>query len=197
MQQPGDQAPVAEKQLVLATFEEQERAANAVHALRSRGIAEDVISVVVRHDGPEVSAEQMVELDREAEATGTDVAVGSVAGGLAGFLAGLALFSIPGLGPFLGLGVLAGTLGGAAVGSAVGERTAHWRALGIPEEHAQHYHGALESGHVIVAVTAVDTATVTLAREVLEINGAGTVDVHPYLQGTEMPVLPDPADQAL
>jgi hypothetical protein len=121
----------------------------------------------------------MAALDREADVTGTDVAVGGMAGGLAGFVAGLALFSIPGLGPFLGIGVLAGTLGGAALGSAVGERAAHFTSLGLPEERAEHYRTALGAGHPVVAVTAPDTEAVMVAREVLDEHGASEIDVHP------------------
>ncbi len=184
MEQPLDQVRTTERQLVLATFAEQGRAGAAVHALRTRGIPDDNISVVVRHGEPEVTPEEMAALDREAEATGTDVAIGSVAGGLAGFVAGLALFSIPGLGPFLGVGVLAATLGGAALGSAVGERAAHLSTLGVPDERAERYHSALEAGNVIVAITAPDAETVMAAREVLAINGAEEIDVHPYNPGT-------------
>ena len=119
-------------------------------------------------------------MDREANATGADVAIGSVAGGLAGFLAGLALFSVPGLGPFLGVGVLASTLGGAALGSAAGERTAHFTSLGLSQARAEHYGSALGSGYAIVAITAPDAETVMVAREVLAQHGADEIDVHPF-----------------
>ncbi len=179
MEQPLDQVQTSEPQIVLATFEDQERAGQAVHALRARGVPADNISVAVRHDPPEVSAEEMAALDKEAEETGADVAVGSAAGGLAGFVAGLALFSIPGFGQFLGLGVLAATLSGAAVGSAVGQRLAHFTALGIPEDRAERYGEALGAGHVVVAITAPDAAAVMVAREVLGEQEAEEIDVHP------------------
>lgn len=188
MEQPLDLRPTTPAQLVLGTFDDQARAGTAIHALRSRGVPEERISLVVRHDTPEVSAEELAAIDHEAEATGTDVAVGSMAGGLAGFAAGLALFSIPGLGPFLGVGVLATTLGGVALGSAVGERAAHLTALGLPHERAERYQTAIETGHVVVAVVAPDATTVDLVQEVLTINGADELDVHPYTG--------DAADQA-
>ncbi len=188
MQQPIDQTRPDERQLVLGTFEDQSQAGSAVGELRKRGVAQDNISVVVRHDSPEVSAAEMAALDHEAEATGTDVAVGGMAGGLAGFVAGLALFSIPGLGPFLGIGVLAGTLGGAALGSAMGERTAHLSQLGIPADRAERYHGAMEAGHAVVAVVAEDAATVMTTREVLGLYGAEEIDAHPYRPGEELQV---------
>ncbi len=179
MEQPLDQVQTSEPQIVLATFEDQERAGQAVQALRARGVPADNISVAVRHDPPEISAEEMAALDREAEETGADVAVGSAAGGLAGFVAGLALFSIPGLGQFLGLGVLATTLSGAAVGSAVGQRLAHFTTLGVPHDRAERYGEALGAGHVVVAITAPDAAAVMVAREVLGEHEAEEIDVHP------------------
>jgi hypothetical protein len=195
------QAPLNQEhtgpQIVLATFEDQGRAGTAMEALRARGIPEGDVSVAVRHDNPEVSAEEMAELDAEADATGTDVALGGVAGGLAGFVAGLALFSIPGLGPFLGIGVLAGTLSGTALGSAIGGHIGQLNKLGIPPETAERYGTALEAGHVVLAVTASDATVAATAQEVLTINGAESIDVHPYVLGTDNAVLPDPADQAL
>jgi hypothetical protein len=181
MEQPLDQGRTTGPQLVLATFTSQQQAGAAIHALRARGVPEPNISVVVRHDTTEVSAQEMAAIDQEADATGTDVAVGGMAGGLAGFVAGIALFSIPGLGPFLGVGVLAGTLGGAALGSAVGERIAHahFTSLGLSEERAEHYQAALGAGHPVVAVTAPDAEAVMVAREVLGEHGAGEIDVHP------------------
>lgn len=188
MEQPLDHVRTTEPQIVLAMFEDQKVAGEAVQGLRARGIPEQNISVAVRHDSPEVSAEEMAAIDREAEETGADVAVGSMAGGLAGFVAGLALFSIPGLGQFLGIGVLAATLGGAALGSAVGERTAHFHALGLPEERAERYGTALGAGHPVVAVTAPDAEAVMVAREVFGSYGAGEIDVHPLRNTGSGPV---------
>jgi len=168
-----------EPQIVLAIFRDQQQAGAAVQALRNHGVPEQRISVAVRHNEAEVTAQEMVELDREADAVGTDVALGSAVGGLAGFAAGLALFSIPGLGPFLGVGVLASTLGGAALGSAAGERAAHLTHLGLPEERAERYHTALGAGDIVVAITAPDAETVMGVRELLTIHGAEEIDVHP------------------
>jgi hypothetical protein len=179
MEQPLDSGPLRGSQLVLATFEDRRQAGNAVQALRARGIPEQYISVVVRHDTPEVSVDAMAELDQEADEVGTDVALGSAAGGLAGFVAGLVLFSIPGLGQFLGVGVLASTLGGAALGSAMGERAANFMELGLPEERAARYGEALSAGHVVVAITAPDAEAVMVAREVLGEQGAEEIDMHP------------------
>ncbi len=174
---------VSGQQIVIATFGDQSHARAAVEALRAQGIPPETISAVVRHTTTEVAEAEMDEIDRESEAVGTDVAVGGAAGGVVGFLAGLALFSIPGLGPFLGAGVLATTLGGTVLGSAAGQRTAHFNALGLPHERAERYSGALEAGNLIVAVTGVDERTAKIAHDSLTASGAEDVDMHPYRAG--------------
>ena len=179
------------RQIVIATFGDQAHASAAVEALRAQGFPPETISVVVRHDAIEVGAAEMAELDRESEAVGTDVAIGGTAGGVVGFLAGLALFSIPGLGPFLGVGVLATTLGGAVLGSAAGQRTAEFSALGLPEDRAERYSGALESGQVILALTTDDVQTAKVAHGVLTASRAQDIDVHPYRSNDERPTTND------
>jgi uncharacterized membrane protein len=166
------------RQLVVAIFHEQPRAEAAVRALRDGGFGDDRLSVLFRPDNVTVSEEELVAIERDAEATGTDVAVGSTVGGLAGLLGGLALFSIPGLGPLLGVGVLATTIGGAALGSALGERAAHLQQLGVPHERTQRYGSALESGQIILAVFANDADDVMRAREILALQQADEIDVH-------------------
>lgn len=166
-------------QLVVAIFDERALAQAAVQDLQQHGFDGDQLSALVRHDEVAATSEEIVELDREAEATSEDVAIGGTVGGLAGLLGGLALFSIPALGPFLGVGVLATTIGGAAVGSAVGERMANLASLGVPHERAQRYGSALESGQVVVSVSARTPDEVMRAREILTRHQADEVDVHP------------------
>jgi outer membrane lipoprotein SlyB len=177
MTQPAQSAA---RQIVIATFADRTQAQAAVDSLRGEGVPPETISAVVRHDEVEVSPEEMATLDRESEEVGTDVAVGGTAGGVVGFLTGLALFSIPGLGPFLGVGVLATTLGGAVIGSAAGQHVAEANDLELPEERAQRYSGAFAEGHVIVALTTENPNVVMKAREVFTAHGADEIDVHPY-----------------
>lgn len=166
-------------QLVVAIFDERVRAQAAVQDLQQHGFDGEQLSALFRHDETSATTEEVIELDREAEETSEDVAIGGTVGGLAGLLGGLALFSIPALGPFLGVGVLATTIGGAAVGSAVGERMAHLATLGVPHERAQRYGSALESGQVVLSVSARDPHEVMRAREILTRHQADEIDVHP------------------
>ncbi len=170
--------PAAE-QIVLAIFTDRPRAEAAVRGLQERGLAGDQISVLFRHDDVTVSAEEAVAIDREAESTGTAVALGGTVGGLAGLIGGLAMFSIPGVGPFFGVGVLATTIGGAALGSAAGERAAHFGQLGLPTERSGRYGAALEAGEVVLAVLPNNAQEVMASREVLALHQADEIDVLP------------------
>lgn len=174
-----DDTMTTEPQVVLAIFDDRGHAEAAVRELQARGIPNERLSVLARHDDTTITPEQMVELDREAEATGTAVALGGTVGGLAGLLGGLAVFSIPGIGPLLGAGVLATTIGGAALGAAAGERATHFRELGLPDDRSTRYGTALESGSVIVAVHAQGADDVMVARETLALHKADEIDVQP------------------
>lgn len=172
-------SPGAEPQLVLAIFDSVGRAEAALRALQEAGFTREQLSVLTRHSDVELTAEQAVALERDAEATSTAVAVGSTLGGLAGLLGGLALFAIPGIGALAGAGVLATTFGGAALGAAAGERAAHFRSLGVPEERSARYGQALERGEVLVAVTVADHSQARRARERLGQHAPLELDVHP------------------
>jgi uncharacterized membrane protein len=163
----------------MAIFTDRDRAEAAVRALKGRGLPAERISLLVRHDDVSISAEEAVALERETEAESTAVALGSTVGGLAGLLGGLAMFSIPGIGPFLGVGVLATTIAGAALGSAAGERATHFRELGLEEERAGRYGTALQAGELVLAVTALTADEVMLSREVLALERADEIDVVP------------------
>jgi uncharacterized membrane protein len=167
-----------QSQLVVAIFDDRTHAEAAVQDLQRHGFAGEQLSVLFRHDGVATSAEDAVALEREAEETSEDVAIGGTVGGLAGLLGGLAVFSIPVLGPFLGVGVLAATIGGAAIGSALGERIAHLTTLGVPQERTQRYGTALEAGHIVLAVSTSSAEQVMQAREVLTLHQADEIDVH-------------------
>jgi uncharacterized membrane protein len=166
-------------QLVVAIFDDRSQAEAAVQDLQQQGVAADQISALLRHNEVSASAEEAIALDREAEETGEDVAIGGTVGGLAGLLGGLALFSVPALGPFLGVGVLATTIGGVAIGSAVGERMAHLSTLGVPHERAQRYGSALEAGQLVLSVSARNAEEVMRVREILARHQADEIDVHP------------------
>ena len=171
---PGDP-----RQVVVALFDDRRFAEQAVRDLQREGFERGQISVLMRHDDSDVSAEELIEFDREANEDGTGVAVGSTVGGLAGLLGGLAMFSIPGIGPLLGIGVLVTTVGGAALGAAAGQRFAADHDWVLPERHTERYRAAVESGSVVLAVDTQTPEEVKRAREVLAEHGAEEVEVRP------------------
>ncbi len=102
MEQSINRAPTSGRQLVLATFQEQQQAGAAMQALRARGVPEDNISVVVRHDSTEVSPQEMAALDRRSPGkcsvlceSGAQAAVGSSSGGTRAPRLGLSTTSCP------------------------------------------------------------------------------------------------------
>jgi len=171
--------PIESRQVVVALFDDRRFAEQAVRDLQREGFERDRISVLLRHNEADVSARELVEIDREANEEGTGIAVGSTVGGLAGLLGGLAMFSIPGIGPLLGIGVLATTVGGAALGAAAGERFAADHDWVLPEENAQRYRTAVESGSVVMAVETRSPEEVIRARQALAEHGAEEVEVRP------------------
>lgn len=169
---------------VVATFEDQERAAEALAELRRGGIEEGEVSVVTRseeteeeetrgvtgvgsrpvgdpseHRGSGQVSEAPGEMARGA-AAGT--VAGTALGGVAGFLAGAAAFGIPGVGPAVGTGIWAATFGGAAAGAAAGGVIG-----GINKTWVARYKEALREGRVLVAVHG-DAPRVSRAARLLE-----------------------------
>jgi hypothetical protein len=148
-------------ELVTAVFDDRRFAEQAVDWLRSRGVPNDNISVLVRDA-------------RTAPATRSDVAgvhtdpgsdlargagTGLAAGAGVGALFGLAAAMIPGLGPLISAGALAAYLGatggaaaaGAIVGGATGAVAGALSKWGLDQADAHYYADAIERGSVFVA----------------------------------------------
>jgi hypothetical protein len=101
------------------------------------------------------------------------VVEGAEIGAVTGFLTGLAMFLIPGMGPFAVIGPLAGLLGGAGVGAAVGG------PLGEADfqDYAAEYRALLNAGRLLLAV---HCATADEERRAQEILGDAVLRVVPY-----------------
>lgn len=123
------------KNLVSAVFDNQAAAERAVLDLRSAGAHDSAISLVARHDGP-----------AEEE---HDEFTGNVAKGAGiGTLVGIAVFAIPGVGPFLGAGAIAGMALGGAAGGLQKVISDH----GVRDEDAAYYNDRIQEGGVFVSV---------------------------------------------
>lgn len=127
------------KNLVSAVFDNPVDADHAVVELRGAGAGDAAISLVARHDGTLV----------EERDGGPSEFTGKVARGAGiGTLIGIAVFAIPGVGPFLGAGAIAGMALGGAAGGLQKVVTDH----GVGDEEAVYYQDRIQEGGVFVSV---------------------------------------------
>jgi hypothetical protein len=147
--------------LVTAVFDDRRYAEQAVDWLRSRGVPNENISVLVR-DAREAPAPRGDVAGVHTD-PGSDLARGATtglaAGASVGALFGLAAALIPGLGPIISAGALAAYLGatggaaaaGAIVGGATGAVAGALSKWGLDQADAHYYADAVERGAVFVA----------------------------------------------
>jgi hypothetical protein len=140
--------------IVSGLFDDYERAAEAVKALREIGITADDISLVANNA---VESDRSLHIADDAEA-GT--AAGAVLGGAGGLLVGLGALAIPGIGPVVAggwlvstaIGAVTGAIFGLAAGGIVGALT----GAGIPEEEAHVYAEGIRRGGALVTARVSD-----------------------------------------
>lgn len=163
-------------------FSTRRQAEAAVRDLRSRGIPQDHIQLLL----PETAAIDLpVVPTDDAEQPGMGKAVGGVVGAAVGASAGLGLGTaaasllIPGVGAVTAIGLAAaalfgagGALGGAAAGGALEEKSEQ----GLPKDELYLYEDALALGRSVVFVLAATDEEVRTARRALEESGAESLD---------------------
>jgi hypothetical protein len=113
------------------------------------------------------------------EGATTGGATGIALGAITGWLLGIGALAIPGGAPFLAVGPIFAALSGAAIGACAGGIGGALIGLGIPEYEARVYAGKVESGHILIAVHAVNAKEAEEARCALENAGAHDVKVAP------------------
>lgn len=157
---------------VLATFDDMDRAREAILELERGGLEGSGISLLAR-DGdtrePTEATPDTREDDRDlggdvGKRVGSGAAIGTAAGGATGFFAGLAAFAIPGVGPVIGAGVWASTLAGAAGGGAVGGVVAGVSGVGTSDAWRETY-ASIEEDRVVVGYHAEDPSEVDRAEK--------------------------------
>jgi hypothetical protein len=111
------------------------------------------------------------------EGAATGAGTGGLLGGALGLLAGIGALAIPGVGPFIAAGPIMAALSGAAVGAAVGGITGGLVGLGIPEYEAKRYEGKVREGRILISVHVENAVQATLAKEILEKEGAEDISV--------------------
>jgi len=149
---------------VMAVFDDRKDAEKAIDWLRSHGVPDDRISVMVRNASDTAALADRTGAKRVADDAGSDLARGAgtglAAGAGVGALFGLAAAFIPGVGPFITAGALAHALGaagggavaGAIVGGTAGAVAGALAKWGLDQADANYYAGEIERGATFVAV---------------------------------------------
>jgi hypothetical protein len=162
---------------VSAVFDDHHDAEKAVDWLRSKGVPNEQISVMMRRTEDTQTMAARTGAEQVAKDPGSDVARGAgtglAAGAGIGALFGLAAAMIPGIGPFITAGALAHVLGaagggavaGAIVGGTSGAIAGALAKWGLDQADAKYYAEQIEKGAVFVAV---DLDGTTLTRSDVE-----------------------------
>jgi hypothetical protein len=115
------------------------------------------------------------------EQPGMGKAIGALVGTAAGMSGGPLLVAalIPGVGAITALGLLGGAVlaaAGAGAGAVVGGKLENGMTEGLPEDELFVYEDALRKGRSVLIAMAQDDSEASRFREVLEIEGAESVD---------------------
>jgi hypothetical protein len=162
---------------VFATRSAAERAFQDVH---NAGIPSDKITLLTPGTEAQVEKEiQSVPTDA-TEQPGMGTAMGALLGGGIGLTGGSALMAlVPGVGPITAVGLLgAGVLGaaGATIGATAGGKVERDSYKGLPEDEIFVYEDALRKGHSVVIALAENDGQASLVRDLLNRDGAESVD---------------------
>lgn len=158
---------------VVGVFDDNERARDAIEALKDSGFAAQDIGILMKDKG---DAKDMAEETgtHAGEGAATGLIGGGILGGLAGWLVGIGALAIPGVGPFIAAGAFGTALAGAGIGAGIGAIAGALVGMGIPKEEAEFYEGEVRSGRTLVTVNARNRYSE--ARNILRQFGA--YDVH-------------------
>jgi hypothetical protein len=142
---------------VVAVYDTEERARDAIEALIDAGFERDDISLATRTEEEGVHVEEAEEGGEEAaEGAAAGAGLGVVVGGLTGLAIGLSAIAVPGLGAVAAAGPLAGLISGGLTGAVAGGVIGALVELGVSEEEAEVYAEAVRRGSTLVAVRTHD-----------------------------------------
>jgi uncharacterized protein with PIN domain len=162
---------------VTGVFASQTDAQRALEQLRALSLPEDRLTFLT----PGNAATQNTAPAVAGEQSGMGKAIGALVGTAAGFSAGPLLIAvlIPGVGPITALGLLGGAIAaaaGASVGAIAGGKIENNLTDGLPEDELFVYEDALRKGRSVVIAMAGDENEASRFRELLNTEGAETVD---------------------
>ena len=132
-----------------------EQAERIVRELHAEGINQERISVLL--PDPRLDLKLNIETTGPMDhgpvvGAGTGIAMGSILG----WITGLAMFSIPGVGPFLAAGPILAIMGSATVGAIAGGLV----GMGMPAIQAAHYEKKLREGRFMIWVDVHDASEI-------------------------------------
>jgi uncharacterized protein (TIGR02271 family) len=157
---------------VIGVFTDHSQAQRAVSELKRAGFTDDQIGVVGRDersgDVKRTAGDSGEETDSYAgEGAATGLAAGAGVGALWGL--GILAGALPAIGPAIAGGTLAALLSSAAAGAAAAGLGGALIGMGIPKDEAEYYETEVNSGRIIVTVSA--TGRDEEARAILRRNG--------------------------
>jgi uncharacterized membrane protein len=159
---------------VLGVFDGEDQAQNAIDKLKTKGVSEEKISLIAKHQDNNDDMEASEELAGQQESVTDGAATGGTLGGIAGILAGVGLLTIPGVGPILAAGPIAGGLTGAAAGGITGGLVDY----GLDEEAEEKYAQEVKEGKILVAAEDTAEEKIDNLAGILRDEGANDVTTH-------------------
>jgi hypothetical protein len=157
-------------QCVVATYDLQEKAEEALQILSDAGVPHEHVSLIaqqVKGAGAEAASLQMGDRTEAVAAKGAGI------GGLVGLLLGAPLLAIPGVGLVLAAGPIAMGLTGALVGGFLGAM----QGWGVEPDHIDAYEERVRAGKTLVIVTGAPR-DVAQAVRLLQTTDALSVETH-------------------
>jgi hypothetical protein len=163
---------------VAGVFHSESDAKRALAQIHALGAHQDRTTLLTPgHTGTQVPSLPV----EDSEQPGMGKAMGGVLGAAAGFSAGPLILAalIPGVGPITAIGLLGGAVlaaAGASIGAVAGGKLENSMTDGLPEDELFVYEDALRQGRSVVIALAEDEAEAARFRELLETEGAESVD---------------------
>jgi hypothetical protein len=167
-------------QAITGVYKTREAAERAVTAAHAAGIPTDRITLLTPGSVDQVDKEMKSVATDATEQPGMGGAIGALLGGGIGITGGSLLMAlVPGVGLITAFGLLGTAILGAAgatVGAATGNKVERDSYQGLPEDEIFVYEDALRKGRSVVVALADDGDAVSKVREVLDNEGAESVD---------------------
>jgi hypothetical protein len=155
---------------VFAIYPSEEQLAEAIEALRTAGIRNADVSVLLsRTPGNKDLAHEKNTKAPEGAAAGA--ATGAIVGGALGWLVGIGMLAVPGIGPLLAAGPIMAALSGAGAVGAVGGIGGALIGSGMPEYEAKRYDGRVRTGGALLSVHCENSGSEKQVRKILEASG--------------------------